>query len=160
MVQAISDARNLPAEASIKNWLNHVFDEDQSGEVTVRIVDEDESQQLNHHYRGKNYATNVLAFAYDADHEVILDALPVGDIVICAGIVEREALDQGKTIEAHWAHLVVHGGLHLRGFDHETEAEATEMESRERMILAELGIGNPYEALAHDDIGLQDNQSS
>lgn len=111
--------------------------------LSIRLVDKDESQALNNHYRHKNKPTNVLSFPCDIPPEVELDLL--GDMVICAAIVEQEAQEQGKTIKAHWAHMVVHGCLHLLGYDHIEETEAQEMEALETAILSELGFPPPYE---------------
>ena len=108
-------------------------------EIAVRIVDADEGQTLNRDYRGKDYATNVLTFDYA--REPVVHA----DLVLCAPVVEREAHEQGKTIEAHYAHLLVHGTLHAQGYDHERARDAKVMEAREREILAALGFADPYE---------------
>ena len=104
------------------------------GEISVRIVDEDEGRRLNREFRGKDYATNVLTFDYA--HEPVVTA----DLVLCAPVVEREALAAGLTLEAHYAHLLVHGTLHAQGYDHETEAEARLMEGRESELLPRLGF--------------------
>jgi probable rRNA maturation factor len=112
-----------------------------AAEITLRLVDEPESQALNRAYRGIDRPTNVLSFSYDPPPGS--DAL-VGDLVICAPVVAREATAQGKAPEAHWAHLVVHGTLHLLGHDHQNDEEAREMESLEVQILAELGFPDPY----------------
>lgn len=114
------------------------------GEITLRLVDALESRRLNHQYRGKGYATNVLSFGYDPELAGVAGGV-MGDLVICAEVVAREAAEQGKAPLAHWAHLVVHGCLHLRGFDHEAPAEAARMEARETAILAGLGFEDPYE---------------
>jgi len=107
-------------------------------EVTFRIVNEAEGRSLNHAYRRRDYATNVLTFVYD-------DARPLsGDVVLCAPVVSREARAQGKTLTAHYAHLVIHGMLHLQGYDHEKNSEARVMEGRETAIMAGLGFGDPY----------------
>ncbi len=108
------------------------------GEITVRIVNEKEGRQLNCDYRHKDYATNVLSFVYRHDVAVC------GDLVLCAPVISREALAQGKSVTAHYAHLVVHGVLHLQGYDHEHEADAVLMEARETDIVTGLGFANPY----------------
>ncbi|MDE2401150.1 MAG: rRNA maturation RNase YbeY [Burkholderiales bacterium] len=108
------------------------------GEITVRIVGEDEGRALNREFRQKDYATNVLTFDY-AQEPVV-----TADLVLCAPVVEREAREQGKTLEAHYAHLVVHGTLHAQGFDHLVHDEAEAMEAQERAILASLGFADPY----------------
>lgn len=111
--------------------------------LSIRLVDEQESQELNSHYRHKNSPTNVLSFPCELPPEVELDLL--GDLVICVQVVEREAREQGKSAHAHWAHMVVHGCLHLLGYDHIDDVEAQEMEALETAILAELDFPPPYE---------------
>lgn len=110
------------------------------GEIAVRIVDEDEGRRLNREFRGKDYATNVLTFNYA--YEPVVAA----DLVLCAPVVEREAQAAGITVQAHYAHLLVHGTLHAQGFDHETEAEARVMEGRESALLPRLGFADPWRA--------------
>ena len=110
------------------------------GEISVRIVDEDEGRRLNREFRGKDYATNVLTFDYS--HEPVVAA----DLVLCAPVVEREAQEAGLPLEAHYAHLLVHGTLHAQGYDHETEAEARVMEGRESELLPQLGFADPWGA--------------
>lgn len=126
----------LPRHA-VQRWIRHALACD--GEITVRIVDAQEGQALNHSYRKKNYATNVLTFDYTQEPVV------TADLVLCAPVVAQEAKAQGKTLQAHYAHLIVHGTLHAQGWDHETSpADARAMEAHEVQILAGLGFKNPY----------------
>ena len=126
----------LPRQ-KVMRWIRHALASD--GEITVRIVDAEEGQGLNRDYRGKDYATNVLTFDY-AQEPVVM-----ADLVLCAPVVAREAVEQGKSLQAHYAHLLVHGALHAQGWDHETsQADAEEMEAYETEILARLGFANPY----------------
>jgi probable rRNA maturation factor len=126
----------LPRQ-KVMRWLRHALADD--GEITVRIVDAEEGRSLNRDYRQKDYATNVLTFDYA--REPVVQA----DLVLCAPVVAREAAEQGKTLQQHYAHLLVHGALHAQGWDHETsEADAEEMEAYEIEILAGLGFPNPY----------------
>jgi probable rRNA maturation factor len=121
----------------VNKWIRHALDFD--AQITVRIVDAEEGQSLNHTYRQKDYATNVLTFDYEQEPVVI------ADLVLCAPVVAQEAAEQGKTLAAHYAHLIVHGTLHAQGWDHETsEADAQEMEARETAILVNLGFDAPY----------------
>ena len=144
-LQLASEAPNLPTEAQFQHWLEAAILPFQDvAEVTVRIVDEAESQQLNFDYREKDKPTNVLSFPFQQPPGI--EELPLlGDLVICVQVVAREAAEQHKSLDAHWAHMVVHGSLHLLGFDHITEDEAQEMEAEEIQILADLGFPNPYE---------------
>jgi probable rRNA maturation factor len=122
----------------VARWIRHALATD--AEITVRIVGADEGQALNRDYRHKDYATNVLTFDYAQE------PLVMADLVLCAPVIEREAKEQGKSLQAHYAHLLVHGALHAQGWDHETsEADALEMEAYEVEILAELGFDNPYQ---------------
>ena len=113
-------------------------------ELTIRFVDAAEGQVLNRDYRGKDYATNVLTFAYNEGEELAADEPVQADIILCTDVLEREAGEQGKTVEEHTAHLVVHGVLHAQGYDHDDDTEANEMEQLERDILESLGYPDPY----------------
>jgi probable rRNA maturation factor len=134
-VQYAAEGEGIPTRAQVRRWVKAALE--QGAEITVRFVDEREGRELNRDYREKDYATNVLSFVYEAE--------PVqGDLVICAPVVAREAQEQGKTLEAHYAHLVVHGTLHLQGYDHENDADAQVMEARESEIVTKLGYPDPY----------------
>ena len=136
---------NLPTETQIQQWANAAIrPQTLEPEITIRIVDEAESHDLNLTYRGKDKPTNVLSFPFECPDEVELPLL--GDLVICRQVVEREATEQGKPLEAHWAHMVVHGCLHLLGYDHIEDDEAEEMESLETEIMSSLGFADPYAA--------------
>lgn len=126
----------LPSRAEVRKWVRAT--RPGTAELTVRFVDAEEGRRLNAQYRGKNHATNVLSFPYS--REPVL----AGDLVLCLPVVLREAAEQGKPAAAHFAHLVVHGMLHLQGYDHETGFEARAMEHREREILGRLGFPDPY----------------
>jgi probable rRNA maturation factor len=133
----------LPDAARLRDWAVAALATNKPAvEVVIRIVDEAESRMLNARYRGKDGPTNVLSFPFEAPADV--GSRHLGDLVICAQVVEREAAQQGKRPEDHWAHMVVHGMLHLAGLDHQTEAGADYMEERERQILAKFGIADPY----------------
>ena len=134
VVQRASRASHVPSDATLRKWARATGVE---GNVTVRYVGEAQGRRLNREFRGKDYATNVLSFPYQAN--------PLeGDLVICAPVVAREAKAQQKPLRAHHAHMLVHGLLHLAGFDHGRDRDASRMESRERRILARLGFGDPY----------------
>jgi probable rRNA maturation factor len=131
----------------IADWVGRTADSVGEGEseISVRVVDVTEMQQLNSEFRGKDSPTNVLSFpAGDIDGLPDGTEKPLGDLVVCASVVNDEAATQGKAVEDHWAHMIVHGTLHLLGFDHEKDAEAAVMESREIKILHDHGIANPY----------------
>lgn len=135
---------DYPDDEAFTGWVELVLGHfNRQGSVVIRLVDADESRSLNHQYREKDYATNVLSFPFEAPDFVEDDHL--GDLVICAPVVKTEAEEQGKALSAHWAHMVIHGMLHLLGYDHESEAEANEMESLEVELLKQLAISNPYE---------------
>lgn len=124
----------------VARWMRHALASD--AEITVRIVDASEGQALNREYRKKDYATNVLTFDY------MLEPVFTADLVLCAPVVAQEAKDQGKTLQAHYAHLIVHGALHAQGWDHELDEDAQVMELREAEIMARLGFENPYGELS------------
>ena len=133
----------LPAAVSFRKWVAAALKgRIREADLAVRIVDTKEGRALNRHYRGKDYATNVLSFPAELPEGVGLPLL--GDLVICAPVVAREAKEQKKKLAAHYAHLTVHGALHLLGWNHEDDREAEAMEQLEREILAELGIDDPY----------------
>ena len=147
-VQVASEAAGIPAEQEIRDRVTravHAIDPGRDVEISVRIVDEAEMQDLNRDYRGKDKPTNVLAFPAGDSGFVPPGETPLlGDIVVCAGVVAREAAEQGKPPGNHWSHMLVHGTLHLLGHDHADDDEAQAMEALERRILAELGIADPY----------------
>ncbi|WP_374279013.1 rRNA maturation RNase YbeY [Azonexus sp.] len=137
-VQYACNREGLPLRADFVRWARAALVG--GGEITIRLVDADEGRALNAEYRGKDYATNVLSFPYDTEPVV------TGDLVICPEVVAREAAEQNKPLAAHYAHLTVHGMLHLQGWDHEDDEEAQQMEDEEREILAALGYPDPYAA--------------
>jgi len=137
-VQFASEADDLPSRAQIRRWVAATLEH--PAEITVRIVDADEAQALNQDYRHKGYVPNVLTFEYGEISPGVLG----GDVVICAPVVEREAREQGKPLQHHYAHMTVHGVLHLQGYDHLEPHDADIMESREAVILKRFRIPNPY----------------
>lgn len=135
---------DLPDATTFKRWVREALGERMTG-LTIRLANISEMTALNQQYRGKAYPTNVLSFPLEFPLE---SGIPyIGDIVICPEVVAREAAEQGKPIDAHYAHLTVHGVLHLLGYDHETEEEAVEMETLETRILAKLGYPDPYQPI-------------
>jgi probable rRNA maturation factor len=138
-VQYATGDAAMPARSLLRKWAAAAIERD--AQVTVRFVDQNEARELNRSYRGKDYATNVLSFVYDDDHGTLC-----GDIVLCAPVLRQEAAGGGQVLAAHCAHLVVHGMLHLQGYDHEREADAARMEQREAAILTRLGFSDPYAA--------------
>ena len=136
--ERLSDAITRP---HIRRWVKAA--QLATAEFTIRFVNEQEGQLLNHDYRGKDYATNVLTFSYNESTDDT-DDIVRADIVLCADVVLREAKEQHRSIEHHVAHLIVHGVLHAQGYDHESDEEAAEMENFETEILAKLGIPDPY----------------
>ena len=145
-IQRQTENGQQPEDPDICSWAAAAYlGQDPEAEMTVRIVDEDESAELNQTYRHKPGPTNVLSFPFE--NPPGLDLPLLGDLVICAPVVEREATEQNKTMAAHWAHMVIHGTLHLQGYDHIQADEAKEMEQIEIDILANLGFPNPYELM-------------
>ncbi|SMC17734.1 probable rRNA maturation factor [Andreprevotia lacus DSM 23236] len=144
-LQIESQAEGLPGKLQLKCWAETALQPGvKRAEITVRLVDEEEGRQLNRDYRGKDYATNVLSFTFDEDLPEIEGMPLLGDLVLCAPVVAREAAEQGLLLAAHYAHLIVHGMLHLQGFDHIDDVEADAMEALETRLLAALGINDPY----------------
>jgi probable rRNA maturation factor len=143
-LQIACDDENLPSQAFLQRVVENVLQPYQKPfELTIRLVTPEESAQLNGQYRQKHKPTNVLSFPFEAPPEIELPLL--GDLVICASVVANEAKEQNKTLEAHWAHMVTHGCLHLLGYDHINETDAQEMESLEISLLAQLGYDDPYQ---------------
>ena len=140
---ATADETGLPTEAEFQQWLNAAVTPFQAdAEVTIRLVDKQESHALNLEYRGKDRPTNVLSFPFEAPPEIEMNSL--GDLIIRRQVVEAEALEQQKPLNAHWAHMVVHGSLHLLGYDHIEDDEAEEMEALETEIMQNMGFIDPY----------------
>ena len=137
VIQRASRAAHIPPDRRLRAWAKAVLPP--KSDVTVRYVALAEGRRLNREFRGRDSATNVLSFPYEASRGRLS-----GDVVICAPVVAREAREQGKALDAHHAHLLVHGLLHLQGYDHEREADARRMERRERAVLAKLGFADPY----------------
>lgn len=138
-VQYADKPADVPVRGLFRVWVNATLESDAA--VTIRIVDETEGRSLNRDYRGKDYATNVLTFVYEQI------PLCMGDIVLCAPVVSREAEEQGKDVESHYAHMIIHGMLHLQGYDHEDEDDALAMEAVETHIMRRLGYTDPYSIL-------------
>ncbi len=141
---AVDERDGLPDQTSLQRWIGAALPpEHRDALIGVRIVDETESRTLNRDYRHRDRPTNVLSFPYPPPSGIEAD-FPLGDLVLCAPVIVREARAQGKTLEAHWAHLVIHGTLHLLGYDHINEAEARRMEALEIRLLTRLGFPDPY----------------
>ncbi|MGV6859144.1 MAG: rRNA maturation RNase YbeY [bacterium] len=155
-LQNESTASDVPEQAQLEEWLRLAFPDVPDMTLVVRVVDEDEGQTLNEQFRGKPAPTNVLSFPYEAPPGMPDELgsgegfeLPVqhlGDLVICAPVVAQEALEQGKRSRDHWAHMLIHGVLHLFGYDHISDADAREMESLEVLKLFQIGVPDPYVA--------------
>lgn len=145
IVQRATANKNVPGAPTLKRWAKAALKNKQpSAEITIRLVDTAEMIQLNSTYRHKNKPTNVLSFPFEMPESVTMPIPILGDIVICADVIVEEALQQKKTLDAHWAHMVVHGTLHLLGYDHEKNKDAEIMEAEEISILNSLGFDNPY----------------
>lgn len=143
-IQIACEDENLPSAEQLQLWVNAALPSIKNEtELTIRIVESTESQELNHQYRQKDKPTNVLSFPFEVPEGVDLNLL--GDLVICSDVVNKEAIAQNKKNNDHWAHLVIHGCLHLQGYDHIEEDEAIKMESLEIKLLSTLGIDNPYQ---------------
>ncbi|MGK7296661.1 MAG: rRNA maturation RNase YbeY [Candidatus Wenzhouxiangella sp. M2_3B_020] len=145
-IQRELDSDDLPEDGLLLAAVDAALDDAADAAICVRVVDEAEGRALNRQWRGKDQATNVLSFAGSAPPGLPAGSVPslMGDIVLCAPVILREAAEQGKTASHHWMHLVVHGVLHLRGFDHIQQPAASEMEDAERRILEQLGVPDPY----------------
>jgi probable rRNA maturation factor len=142
-VQTVVEQDNLPTQAQFQHWVDAALsDFSEDTEIVIRIVDELESAELNERYRHKQGATNILSFPADLPEGVELNLL--GDLVVCAPVLAREATEQAKVLHEHWAHIIIHGVLHLLGYDHIDEEEAEFMEEKEIAILDKLAIANPY----------------
>ncbi|HIJ21948.1 MAG: rRNA maturation RNase YbeY [Gammaproteobacteria bacterium] len=147
VLQRATEVDGLPDVTAFTKWAEMALASmgvTVAGELVVRVVDEMESAELNQQYRHKSGATNVLSFPFEVPPGVPLEELPLGDLVVCAPVIQREAREQDKTEGAHWAHMVVHGVLHLLGLDHIDPQQAVVMEEKEVGILKQLGISNPY----------------
>ena len=141
-LQLVDEAAHIPAPEDFEAWVKTALQSRSEAELTIRVVGREESRELNRTYRGKDSETNVLSFRAELPDGLVLPLL--GDIVVCAPLVADEAAEQGKTVRDHWAHLTIHGVLHLLGYDHQDDEEAEEMESLEISLLESLGIDNPY----------------
>lgn len=144
-IQLASSATDLPGNGDFQRWASAALRGKEKNSAVIRLVDSEESRQLNNDYRGLDKPTNVLSFPFETPAEIPDNFL--GDIVICTTIVAQEARQQNKPLPAHWAHMVVHGMLHLQGYDHQNDEQAEQMESLERKILAKLGFADPYESM-------------
>ena len=142
VVQNACSFSEVPCDQKFEQWATVALQERGEAELLIRLVEKNESRQLNARYRNRDKATNVLSFPADLPQEIDLPLL--GDVVICAPLVAQEAEQQNKSPESHWAHLTIHGTLHLLGYDHQTEEEAAEMESLETSLLQSIGFPDPY----------------
>ncbi len=148
-IQLVSEHDDIPGREAMQRWLDAALqDRHPDAEVVVRIVDEQESHDLNLQYREMDKPTNVLSFPFEVPAVVQpdMERILLGDLVICAPVVASEAIQQSKNIEAHWAHILIHGALHLCGYDHQNDVQANEMEALETKIITGLGFAPPYES--------------
>ncbi|MGM0481283.1 MAG: rRNA maturation RNase YbeY [Pseudomonadota bacterium] len=150
----VADPDNaLPTARQVQHWVSQVLTavrpQQDDAELTVRVVDKDEGRQLNNAYRERDYATNVLSFPFQAPVELPIPLL--GDLIICADVVAEQARQQHKAVSDHWTHMVIHGTLHLLGYDHIEDDDAEAMEQLERELLAELNIADPYQVLTNTE---------
>ncbi|NOQ63312.1 MAG: rRNA maturation RNase YbeY [Methyloprofundus sp.] len=150
-IQRVSESATIPSDTELNLWVQQaLYDYQQDAEVLIRVVDQQEMIDLNTQYRNKQGPTNILSFPFEVP-ELITDLFLLGDLVICATVMEQEAVTQEKMLQDHWAHIIVHGILHLLGYDHVVNDDAMEMEAKEILILQQLNIINPYqEKQAHD----------
>jgi len=152
-LQNAIDSQQVPEKKSIENWISSTLTKIDKQfvqpEITIRIVSPEESQALNLQYRGKNKPTNVLSFPFEAPEMIPVEEIGelLGDLVICESILLQEAKQQNKSLESHWAHMVVHGVLHLLGFDHVDNKDAEKMEALEVKVLSDLGFKDPYQSV-------------
>lgn len=146
-IQLATEDTTIPNHLLLKEWAQYVLESQglSTAVVNFRIVDETEMTQLNAAYRHKQGPTNVLSFPFAVEENVVLEQQILGDVVICPAVVSQEAVTQGKSYEAHWAHMIIHGLFHLLGYDHIEEEEAKNMETLEIAIMQQLGFANPYE---------------
>ena len=142
--QIASCSSKIPSESLFQYWVDAVLiNEDEDSEIVIRIIDEDEMIAFNQQYRNKNGSTNILSFPYEVPEG--FNSSLLGDLLLCAPVIEKEAVQQNKTLNNHWAHIVIHGVLHLLGYDHVDDEDAEEMESKEIEILKTIKINNPYQ---------------
>ncbi len=134
-LQIIAASISIPSQQEFDTWINAVFENTAGGEICIRIIDEKESQWLNNHYRHKNYPTNILSFPYEKDETNLL-----GDLAICAPIIEKESIEYNIDLKEHWAHIIIHGCLHLIGYTHDDDKNAKKMESLEFELLKKVGF--------------------
>lgn len=145
-IQHATNLSRVPTDTNLRNWAQlALLSKVEDAELTIRIVDIAEMTELNETYRKKKGPTNVLSFPFETPKDITLDTTILGDIIICADVVNQEAHDQHKNVEAHWAHMVIHGVFHLLGYDHVKDKEAAIMEALETATMQQLGFSNPYE---------------